>query len=128
VKETNDAAVRVLASLLAVHLTFILKANTEASADATAVIAEESNTKLVIRRTLLSITGFFNGHLKTNLEVLIANPLMAVVGPLEGYVALALLMGFLTNTGKFGDIIAQNASIEVLTRTQAKPSFISDTI
>jgi hypothetical protein len=70
---------------------------------------------------------------------------MAVVGPLEGYVALALLMGFLTNTGKFGmfilfgrcsisylfpqgDIIAQNASIEVLTRTQAKPSFISDTI
>jgi hypothetical protein len=57
VKETNDAAVRVLASLLAVHLTFILKANTEASADATAVIAEESNTKLVIRRTLLSITG-----------------------------------------------------------------------
>jgi hypothetical protein len=80
-----------------------------------------------------------------NLEVLIANPLMAVVGPLDGYVALALLMGPLTNTGMFGmfilfgrrsisylfpqgDIIAQNASIEVLTRTQAKPSFISDTI
>jgi hypothetical protein len=53
---------------------------------------------------------------------------MAVVGPLDGYVALALLMGPLTNTGMFGDIIAQNASIEVLTRTQAKPSFISDTI
>ncbi|KAG1774599.1 armadillo-type protein [Suillus placidus] len=143
-KETNDAAVGVLASIMAVHLTFILKANIEVPADATTVIAKEmTNTKPVIRRAFVSITGsalwnvdtvdtdavlaFSTGitsALETNLKVVTANPLTAAVGPLEGYVALALLMGPLTNTRKFGDIIARNTSIEVLTGTQAKPSFI----
>ncbi|KAG1832884.1 armadillo-type protein [Suillus subalutaceus] len=144
VKETNDAAVGVLASIMAAHLTFVLKANMEVPADATTVIAKEmTNTKPVIRKAFVSITGsalwnvdavdtdavlaFSTGitsALETNLKVVSANPLTAAVGPLEGYVALALLMGPLTNTGKFGDIIARNVSIEALTGTQAKPSFI----
>ncbi|KAG1734519.1 armadillo-type protein [Suillus lakei] len=144
VKETNDTAVGVLASIMAIHLTFILKANIEVPADAMTVIAKEmTNTKPIIRRAFVSITGsalwnvdavgtdavlaFSTGitsALETNLKVVTANPLTAAVGPLEGYVALALLMGPLTNTGKFGNIIARNASIEVLTGTQAKPSFI----
>ncbi|KIK38679.1 hypothetical protein CY34DRAFT_809070, partial [Suillus luteus UH-Slu-Lm8-n1] len=144
VKETNDAAVGVLASIMTLHLTFILKANMEVPADATTVITKEmTNTKPVIRRAFVSITGSalwnvdtvdtdavlafsagITSALETNLKIVIANPLTAAVGPLEGYVALALLMGPLTNTGKFGDIIARNTSIEVLTGTQAKPSFI----
>ncbi|KAG2121247.1 armadillo-type protein [Suillus clintonianus] len=149
VKETTDAAVGVLASIMAVHLTFILKTNTKVPADATTVIAKEmTNPKHVIRRAFVSITGsalwsvdtvdtdavlaFSMGvtsALETNLKVVTTNPLTAAVGPFEGYVALALLMGPLANTGKFGDIITRNASIEVLTGTQAKPSFlISDKI
>ncbi|KAG1831619.1 armadillo-type protein [Suillus variegatus] len=149
VKESNDAAIEVLVSIMAVHLTFILKANMEVPTDATAVIAKEmTNTKPVVRRAFVSIAGsalwnvdrvdtdavlaFSTGiisALETNLKVVTANPLTAAVGPLEGYVALALFMGPLTNTGKFGDIITRNASIEVLTGTQAKPSFvISDKI
>jgi hypothetical protein len=166
VKETNDAAVGVLASIITAHLTFILKTTMELPADATTLIAREmTNTKPVIRRAFVSIAGsalwntdridtdavlaFSTGitsALETNLKVVTANPLTAAVGPLEGYVALALLMGPLTNIGKFGmfihfgrrcvlysflqgDIIARNASIEVLTGTQAKPSFvISDKI
>ncbi|KAG2158689.1 armadillo-type protein [Suillus bovinus] len=144
VKETNEPAVGVLTSIMAVHLTFILKANVEVPTDATTMIAKEmTNTKPVIRRAFVSIAGsaLWNvdkvdtdavlafstriiNALETNLKVVTANPLTAAVGPLEGYVALALLMGPLTNTGKFGDIIARNASIEVLTGTQAKPSFI----
>ncbi|KAG2115671.1 armadillo-type protein [Suillus cothurnatus] len=149
VKETNDAAVGVLVSIITAHLTFILKTTMELPADAAALIAREmTNTKPVIRRAFVSIAGsalwntdtidtdavlaFSTGitsALETNLKVMTANPLTAAVGPLEGYVALALLMGPLTNMGKFGDIIARNASIEVLTGTQAKPSFvISDKI
>ncbi|KAG1861441.1 armadillo-type protein [Suillus tomentosus] len=149
VKETNDAAIGVLVSIMAVHLTFILKANMEVPTDATAVIAKEmTNTKPVVRRAFVSIAGsalwnvdrvdtdavlaFLTGiisALETNLKVVTAHPLTAAVGPLEGYVALALFMGPLTNTGKFGDVITRNASIEVLTGTQAKPSFvISDKI
>ncbi|KAG1731829.1 armadillo-type protein [Suillus paluster] len=149
VKETNDAAVGVLASIMAIHLTFILKANIEAPADTTTMIAKEiTNPKPVIRRAFVSITGsalwnadtvdtdavfaFSSGvtsALETNLKIVTANPLTAAVGPLEGYIALALLMGPLANTGKFSDIVARNASIEVLTGTQAKPSFmISDKI
>ncbi|KAG1762385.1 armadillo-type protein [Suillus occidentalis] len=144
VKETNDAAVGVLTSIMTLHLTFILKANIEVPADATTVITKEmTNTKPVIRRAFVSITGSalwnvdtvdtdavlafsagITSALETNLKIVIANPLAAAVGPLEGYVALALLMGPLTNTGKFGDIVARNTSIEVLTGTQAKPSFI----
>ncbi|KAG2360727.1 ARM repeat-containing protein [Suillus spraguei] len=144
VKETNDAAVGVLTSVIAAHLSFILKANIKVPVDATTVIAKEmTNTKPVVRRAFVSITGsalwnvdtvdtdavsaFSTGitsSLETNLKAVTTNPLSAAVGPLEGYVALALLMGPLTSTGKFGDIIARNVSIEVLTGTQAKPSFI----
>lgn len=125
VKETNDAAVGVLASIMTLHLTFILKANIEVPADATTVITKEmTNAKPVIRRAFVSITGSalwnvdtvdtdavlafsagITSALETNLKIVIANPLAATVGPLEGYVALALLMGPLTNTGKFGMFI-----------------------
>ncbi|KAJ8595557.1 ARM repeat-containing protein [Rhizopogon salebrosus TDB-379] len=149
VKETNDAAVGVLASIMTTNLTYMLKANMQVPADITTMISKEmSNPKPVIRRAFVSITGlalwnvdtldtdaaltFSTGvtsALEANLKTVTANPLTAAIGPLEGYVALSLLMGPLAKTGKFSNIVTRNTSIEVLTGTQAKPSFlISDKI
>lgn len=166
VKETSDAAVGVLASIMAVNLTYMLNANIQVPADTTTVVAKEmSNPKPVIRRAFVSIAGSalwnvdtldtdaalafpmgITGALEASLKSVTTNPLTAAVGPLEGYVALALLMGPLAKTLKFGmlhlfgsrcvsclshsgDIVMRNTTIEVLTGTQAKPSFlISDKI
>lgn len=166
VKETNDAAVGMLASIMTTNLTYMLKANMQVPADITTMISKEmSNPKPVIRRAFVSITGlalwnvdtldtdaaltFSTGvtsALEANLKTVTANPLTAAIGPLEGYVALSLLMGPLAKTGKFstlvlfgrccipclslpGNIVTRNTSIEVLAGTQAKPSFlISDKI
>ncbi|OJA10082.1 hypothetical protein AZE42_06300 [Rhizopogon vesiculosus] len=144
VKETNDPAVGVLASIMAANLTHILKGNMQVPADISTIIAKEmSNPKPAIRRAFISITGstLWNvdtldtdaalafsteiiSALETNLKTVTTNPLTASIGPLEGYVALALLLGPLAKTGKFADIVSRNTSIEVLTGTQARPSFL----
>ncbi|KAG2052951.1 hypothetical protein BDR06DRAFT_1055412 [Suillus hirtellus] len=103
-KEMNDTAIGVLVLIMAVHLTFILKANMEVLTHTTAVIAMEmTNTKPVVRRAFVSIAGSalwnidrvdanavlafsmgITSALETNLKVVTTNPLTATVGPLEG--------------------------------------------
>lgn len=130
VKEANDAAVGVLASIMAANLTYMLKANMQVPADITTVVAKEmSNPKLVIRRSFVSIAGSALWHvdmldtdavlvfstgiisaLEANLKAVTTNPLAAAASPWEGYVALALLMGPMAKTGKFGMLVLLGAA------------------
>lgn len=121
VKETNDTAVGVLASVMAANLTYMLEANMQLPADLTTVVAREmSNPKPLIRRAFVYITGsalwninkytdavltFSTGiasALEATLKMVTTNPQTTGTSPWEGYVALALFMGPMGKIGTFG--------------------------
>lgn len=123
VKETHEAAVAVLASALPPHLIFLLKTDVPISASAAALIAKEmSSSKPPVRRAFVSLAGrvFFEADVDLStgnalefakailpafdncLKMVVGNPLNSSSGPLEGYIAVAVLLGPLSRTGKFG--------------------------
>ncbi|KDQ56445.1 hypothetical protein JAAARDRAFT_36597 [Jaapia argillacea MUCL 33604] len=145
VKETHDAAVSVLAPSLAPHLVFYLRANRALSSEVTTLIATQMNSsKPMIRRAFCSMTGnvfwdlgndfgseaslaFAKSILpsfETNLKTVAANPLGAVAGPLEGYVAVAIILGPFARSGKFEEFITRNPVIKSLASVSPKPSFL----
>jgi hypothetical protein len=90
--------------------------------DITSLLAKEmNNAKPVIRRTFCSLVGdifwtlgdlsseasqtFARAILpsfETSLKTVVANPLNSTAGPLEGYIAMAVLLGPISRSGKFG--------------------------
>jgi hypothetical protein len=81
--------------------------------------------------------------LENNLKSVVTNPLNSSAGPLEGYIAVAVLLGPLSQTKKFSksncqiffrntkmlisivdDIISRNAAINSITASTTKPSFL----
>ena len=121
-KETHDAAVSVLAASLVTHLVCCLRSGSSLPSDTAAIAAKEmTSTKPVVRRAFCSLVGSALWELgglesaaseafaksivpsfETNLKTVSANPVGAVAGPLEGYVATAVLLGPLARSKQFG--------------------------
>ena len=121
-KETHDASVSVLAASLSPHLVACLKSDASLSGNSITVASKEmTNSKPVIRRAFCSVVGsalwelgslefpsaleFAKAivpSLETNLKTVAANPTGAAAGPLEGYVAAAILLGPLSHSHQFG--------------------------
>lgn len=121
-KETNEAALPTLASSLTPHLVFHLRENLPVPDEVLKLlVAEMQNSKPVIRRAFVSLVGetfWALGNLTTTSAALVArtvftafesslksvatNPLNASAGPVEGYVAAAVLLGPFSRSGVFG--------------------------
>lgn len=121
-KETHDGAVLSLASSLSRHIVFCLQENIALSSGTQSAIAKDMNaTKPTLRRAFSSLTGniFWQlGDLSTqaaldfakavlpslenSLKTVAASPAAPPAGPLEGYIAVALLLGPYHQSGKFG--------------------------
>lgn len=125
-KETHEGATAVLAAALPPHVLYIIgddDSKTTLSAETTALIAKEmNNAKPAVRRAFCTLAGsvFFEGEselitakatafakavlpsFEKNMQTVAANPLNSSGGPLEGYVALATLLGPFSQSGKFG--------------------------
>ena len=122
-KETHDASVSVLALSLEPHLAACLKSDVPLPGTPSSLAAKEmTNTKPVIRRAFCSLVGSalwdlgsiespsalefakaVLSSLETNLKTVAANPTGASAGPLEGYVAGAILLGPLSRSKQFGE-------------------------
>ncbi|KIJ51382.1 hypothetical protein M422DRAFT_43931 [Sphaerobolus stellatus SS14] len=116
-KESNDVAVSLLTQALSTHLTFLLAENKPVNASIVTTISKEmASVKPVLRRAFCAIAGdslwsvkdqptdsartFASSllpALENNLKTVAANPLMTPAGPLEGYMALAVLLGSISN-------------------------------
>ena len=164
-KETHDAAMSILADSLTPHVVCCLKAETTLPNDTVSVAAKEmTSAKPAVRRAFCSLVGSALWELddalspaavsfakavvpafETNLKTISANPLNATAGALEGYVAVAILLGPLSRSKQFGnlpfsqfrvdlllnraiiildDVIAGNPTLQSLCAASPKPSFL----
>ncbi|KAI0800349.1 ARM repeat-containing protein [Fomes fomentarius] len=143
-KETHDASVAVLAKSLVAHLVRVLRAESPLPSESTSIAAKEmTGTKPVVRRAFCSLIGSALWELdtlntaassafakivvpsfETNLKSVAANPLGAVAGPLEGYVATAVLLGPLSRSKQFDNVILSNATLQSIASASPKPSFL----
>ena len=121
-KETNDVALALLSTALSPHISFLLSSGEGIPSDTVSLLTKEmNNPKSSIRRAFCVIVGevfwtssnfdsevfvaFSNAILpafETNIKNVATNPLNAAAGPLEGYIALAVLLGPLARSGKHG--------------------------
>jgi hypothetical protein len=121
-KETHDNATSLLASAITPHIVFLFCSDIHISPETVTLIAKEmTNSKPSIRRAFCSMVGralwsygemtsasshaFAKAVLpsfEANLKNIAANPLGSSAGPLEGYIALALLLGPFLHSGLFG--------------------------
>ena len=123
VKETNDVAISLLVHSLPTHLTHVLTSNSLIPADVTSLIAKELNSaKPVLKRAFVNVVGTalwdldmandastsfamaISSPLEGCLKTVSANPLGTAVGPLEGYVALAILLRHSASFRVFGTL------------------------
>ncbi|KAI0657693.1 ARM repeat-containing protein [Cubamyces menziesii] len=143
-KETHDAAVSALAASITPHLVCCLQSDTALPGDSAGVIAKEmTSSKPVVRRAFCSLVGnalLALGKLdstaavsfakaivpsfETNLKTVAANPINAPAGPLEAYIAIASLLGPLSQSKQFDDVISHNATLQSITVAGTKPSFL----
>ncbi len=161
-KETHDASVSALGSSLIPHLVHSLRAASLPSDIASVAAKEMTNAKPVVRRAFCSLVGSALWELgnidttasitlakavlpsfETNLKTVSGNPLGAVAGPLEGYVATAILLGPFARSKQFGsfsslifvmfvpydpslpdDVISHNATLQSIFTAHPKPSFL----
>ncbi|KAH8110478.1 ARM repeat-containing protein [Phellopilus nigrolimitatus] len=145
-KETSDAATARLTANTVPHLVFLLRNDTQAPAAAlTVIVREMSGAKPALRRAVCALAGdvlyacaekntatnaleaFAEAvapAFEANIKAVAANPLAAPAGPLEGYIALASLLGPISRYRKFEDTVSRNATVQALAGTQTKPSFL----
>ena len=164
-KETNEAALPILTSSLIPHLAFYLREDLPFPDEVSKLLVKEmQNSRPTIRRAFVTLVGetfWALGDLKTasaatfakavypalesSFKSLSANPLNATAGPLEGYIAAAVLLGPFARSGLFGssyvllslssysdsidlmlfleDMISQNATVQAIS-SPLKPSFL----
>jgi len=123
IKETNDPAIAALGSAFSSHLSYQLRGSGALPVPVTSSIVKElANAKPPVRRAFYSAVGgaiwaldsleneasaalvkAILPALETSLKNVSANPIGAAAGPLEGYVAVALLLGPLKRSGKHGN-------------------------
>ncbi|OJT01635.1 Translational activator GCN1 [Trametes pubescens] len=143
-KETHDAAVSALAESITPHLASCLRSDSVLPGDSASVMAREmTNSKPVIRRAFCSLVGnalwdlgkldsttsiaFAKAVLpsfEANLKVVAANPTGAPAGPLEAYIAIAALLGPLSRSQQFDDVITHNTTLQSVAAASPKPSFL----
>ncbi|KAH7883448.1 armadillo-type protein [Phlebopus sp. FC_14] len=142
VKETNDAATSLLSHTFPAHLAALLTSNTALAPDVVNIIVKEMGSpKPALRRAFVGIVGSalwdlelatdaakdfsssVAGALETCWKTVAANPLGAAAGPLEGYVALAILFSPFAGSGRLGDA-SRAITSDALTGTSTKPSFL----
>lgn len=126
-KEQNEGAMAVLASSLGAHITFLLKNDSDKLKDVTQLIVKEmNNAKAAVKRAFVSLAGdiFYEGSdlldgekgvtfakalvpaFETSLKNVSGNAVNNPAGPLEGYVAVAVLLGPLLRSGQFSESCA----------------------
>jgi len=126
-KEPHEGAMSVLAAALPVHVGFLLNNNIALSSDfATLVAKEMASLKPPVRRAFCSLAGgaiwsaaAADGEitetalaftkavlpaLENSLKNVSSNPLNSSAGPLEAYIAVAVMLGPLSRSGKFGAV------------------------
>ncbi|KAG2015263.1 translational activator GCN1 [Coprinopsis cinerea AmutBmut pab1-1] len=151
-KETNEAAIAVLANALPPHITFLLRSSTALPSEAVQLIAKEMGSlKPPVRRAFATLVGsvFYEDEgdgegkgvvgeseagkafakavapsLENALKSVAANPINAPGGPLEGYVALATLLGPFARSGIFDELISKNAVVQAIVASSAKQPFL----
>ncbi|KAI9068620.1 ARM repeat-containing protein [Trametes sanguinea] len=143
-KETHDTAVTVLAGSLTPHLACCLRSDSSLPGDSSSVLAKEmTSSKPVVRRAFCSLVGnaFWQleklessasvafakaimPSLETNLKTVAANPVTAPAGPLEAYIATAILLGPLAQSKQFDEVISRNTTLQSITAAGSKPSFL----
>jgi hypothetical protein len=121
-KESHDVATTTLANAITPHLAFLLRSGKPLESEITTLIGKGmTNTKPTVRRVFCALTGrafwdcgdltsstslaFAHAVLpsfETNLKTIATNPLNSTASPLEGYIALAMLLGPFSRCGKFG--------------------------
>lgn len=129
-KETNNVALEKLISAWKPHLVHLLKSEQRIESDQLSYIASGlNNAKPELKHLFChlvgsilwefcdlpsdSIPGFAKalvGSLETNLKTIAASPLNSPAGPLEGYVAIATLLGPLSRYSDFGMFFLENIS------------------
>lgn len=123
-KEQNEAATAALASSLGPHITFLLKNDAEKAKDVTQLIVKEmGSTKPGLKRAFVTLAGEIcydgGGILEDEKGLAFAKALLPAFenslknvtgnvttnpgGPLEGYVAVAVLLGPFLRSGKFSE-------------------------
>jgi len=121
-KEPHENAISVLAAALPPHVVFLLR-DASLPPDVIQFIAKEmTNSKPAVRKAFVGLAGSVfldmegildseNGTIfakglvpafETCLKTVASNPLNSSGGPYEGYVALAVLLGPLARSGRFG--------------------------
>jgi hypothetical protein len=119
-KETYEPAIVVLRSVISPHLSHVLLAGTPTSADV--YVKEMTNSKPVIRRAFSTVVGealwqinaavnettanfvkSILSALENALKTVSANPTGAPAGPLEAYVATAVMLSPLLRSGPHGE-------------------------
>lgn len=123
-KEQNEGATAALAASLGAHITFLLKNDSDRLKDVTQLIVKEMNSaKAAVKRAFVALAGdiFYEGSdslegekamgfakallpaFETSLKNVSGNVVNNPAGPLEGYVAVAVLLGPLLRSGQFSE-------------------------
>ncbi|CBQ69258.1 related to translation activator GCN1 [Sporisorium reilianum SRZ2] len=149
-KEAQEASMHAAVSCIAHHLQWLLThADTVPAASVSTALAKEmQNAKVPIRKavclaighlfwsmaadanTATAATRAFAESLlpafEANLKNASTNPLTAPGGPLEGYIAAAVLEGRLASLGsdKIDAVMRKNAALESILVVDPKPSFL----
>ncbi|SPO30832.1 related to translation activator GCN1 [Ustilago trichophora] len=147
-KETQEASMHAAVSCIAHHLQWLLSQDKVPAASVSTALAKEmQNTKVPIRKavclaigelfwsmqgdqTTTAATRTFAESLlpgfEANLKNASTNPLTAPGGPLEGYIAAAVLEGRLAGLGsdKIDLVVRKNAALEGILVVDPKPSFL----
>ncbi|KAF5363220.1 hypothetical protein D9758_008404 [Tetrapyrgos nigripes] len=144
-KEPHEGVMAVLAAALPVHVGFLLANNVSLPSDFSTLVAKEmSSLKPPVRRAFCSLAGgaiwstadkemtetalaFAKAVLpafENSLKNVSGNPLNSSAGPLEAYVATAVMLGPLLRSGKFDDTIARNTVLQAIPTPSTKPSFL----
>lgn len=148
-KEAQEASMFAAVSCITHHLRWLLvEADTmPPAAVSTALAKEMQNSKVPIRKAVCLAIGdlfwsmsdsksataatrsFAESLLpgfEANLKNASTNPLTAPGGPLEGYIAAAVLEGRLANFGsdKINSVASKNAALEGILVVDPKPSFL----
>ncbi|KAH6885450.1 translational activator GCN1, partial [Coprinopsis sp. MPI-PUGE-AT-0042] len=125
----TKAAISVLAASLPPHITYILQSSNPLPNEAVQLIAKEmGNAKPAVRRAFANLVGSISSFLKAFAKGVA--PACGIErckrpgGPLEGYVALAVLLGPLAKSGAFDDLISKNTVIQAIVTSSAKQPFL----
>ncbi|PWY99964.1 ARM repeat-containing protein [Testicularia cyperi] len=146
-KETQEASMQAAVNCIAQHAAWLLRADqTPATAVSTALAKEMQNAKVPLRKaTCLAIGDLFWNlgsdqptsatrafaeallpGFEANLKNASTNPLTAPGGPLEGYIATAILDSRLSTYGsdKIQAAANKNADLKAVLVLDPKPSFL----